>query len=42
MKDQQEMTINHNTKRVADEEELRKRIMDGVIIDGDYEDVEGD
>lgn len=42
MKDQQEVNINHNAKRIADEEELRRRIQEGVIIDGDYEDVEGD
>lgn len=41
MKDQTEVQINHNAKRVADEEELRRRIMEGVVIDSDdYEVVE--
>ena len=43
MKDQTEIQINHNAKRMADEEELRKRIMEGVVIDSeDYEVVEDD
>ena len=35
MKDQTEIQINHNAKRMADEEELRRRIMEGVVIDSD-------
>jgi len=42
MEDNTSVTYTHETKQIASEEELRKRIMDGVIIDGDYEDVEGD